>query len=104
MRHGVRQLVHFDYDALGRRIRKTDESGVTSFLWDVLQMMQEQRGSEMATYLYEPGGYVPLARVDRRGDGAEQKRAAANDADGGTQGHLQKPAQPWHHSGSTLLT
>jgi RHS repeat-associated protein len=29
-----------------------------------LQMIQEQRGGNVATYLYEPGTYVPLARVD----------------------------------------
>ena len=63
-RNGVRQDVYFDYDALGRRIRKRDAFGTTVFLWDGLQMMQEQRGSSVATYLYEPDSYVPLARVD----------------------------------------
>jgi len=63
-RNGVRQAVHFDYDALGRRIRKRDDFGETLFLWDGLQMIQEQRGGASATYLYEPGTYAPVARVD----------------------------------------
>jgi RHS repeat-associated protein len=64
VRNGVRQVVYFDYDALGRRIRKRDAFGETLFLWDGLQMIQEQRGGNVATYLYEPGTYVPVARVD----------------------------------------
>jgi RHS repeat-associated protein len=64
VRNGVEQVVYFDYDALGRRIRKRDAFGETLFLWDGLQMIQEQRGGNVATYLYEPGTYVPLARVD----------------------------------------
>ena len=66
VRNGARQVVVFDYDALGRRIRTRDEFGETLFLWDGLQMMQEQRGVRVATYLYEPGIHVPLARVDGR--------------------------------------
>jgi RHS repeat-associated protein len=96
VRRGVRQLVHFDYDALGRRIRKTDAQGSTSFLWDALQMMQEQRGNEVATYLYEPGGYVPLARIDGRGTGLGKARAAANDADGGTQAGAPGPENVYY--------
>jgi RHS repeat-associated protein len=64
VRNGVRQVVYFDYDALGRRIRKSDAFGETLFLWDGLQMIQEQRGGNFATYLYEPNGFVALARVN----------------------------------------
>lgn len=81
IRHDVRQLVYFDYDALGRRIRKTDGFGTTSFLWDGLQMIQEQRGSDVATYLYEQGSYVPLIRLDG-GSGAAGSVAAASTIDG----------------------
>ena len=62
-RNGVQQVVYFDYDALGRRIRKRDAFGETLFLWDGLQMIQEQRGGNVATYLYESGTYVPLAKL-----------------------------------------
>jgi len=64
VRNGLRQVVVFEYDALGRRIRKRDDFGETLFLWDGLQMMQEQRGATVATYLYEPDSFVPLARLD----------------------------------------
>ena len=62
-RNGVHQVVYFEYDALGRRIRKRDEFGETVFLWDGLQMLQEQRRESVTTYLYEPGSYAPMARV-----------------------------------------
>lgn len=49
IRNGTRQLVYFEYDALGRRLRKNDAFGKTQFLWDDLLMVQEQRGSDVAT-------------------------------------------------------
>lgn len=64
IRKGVKQIVYFEYDALGRRIRKTDSFGKTIFLWDRLRMIQEQRAQKSVTYLYEPDSYVPLARID----------------------------------------
>jgi len=64
VRNGVRQAVHFDYDPLGRRIRKHDEFGTTHFLWDGLRMLQEQRGNDCVTYVYEAESYAPLARID----------------------------------------
>ncbi|UOD30119.1 PAAR/RHS domain-containing protein [Massilia violaceinigra] len=79
VRAGVRQLVYFDYDALGRRIRKTDAFGSTAFLWDGLQMMQEQRGSNVATYVYEPDSYVPLARIDSVARGTDTRTAVSDD-------------------------
>ena len=63
LRNGVRQVVYFDYDALGRRTRKRDAFGETRFLWDGLRMIQEQRGSSVATYVYEHDMHVPLARL-----------------------------------------
>jgi RHS repeat-associated protein len=64
VRNGVRQVVYFDYDALGRRIAKRDAFGETRFLWDGLRMIQEQRGGNVATYLYEPGTSRAIARLD----------------------------------------
>jgi RHS repeat-associated protein len=77
-RDGVHQVVHFDYDPLGRRIRKHDAFGTTHFLWDGLQMLQEQRGSVISTYLYEPESHAPLARHDSCSGDAKQG-SAAND-------------------------
>lgn len=87
-RAGVAQSVHFDYDALGRRIRKHDAFGTTHFLWDGLRLLQEQRGAAIATYLYEPDSYKPLARIDSQRDAAAGDEAGAsvyyfqNDASG----------------------
>jgi RHS repeat-associated protein len=63
-RQGVTQQVRFDYDALGRRIRKHDEFGTTLFLWNGLSLLQEQRGTQAATYVYEAHSYIPVARID----------------------------------------
>ena len=64
VRKGVQQRISFDYDALGRRIRKHDAFGKTLFLWDCLRLSQERRGNNVTSYLYEPDSYVPLARID----------------------------------------
>ncbi|XLZ70878.1 RHS repeat-associated core domain-containing protein [Massilia sp. SR12] len=77
VRKGVRQVVHFDYDPLGRRIRKHDAFGTTHFLWDGIHLLQEQRGNDRVTYVYEPDSHVPLARFDTRVEGGRD--AAAND-------------------------
>ncbi|RFP15462.1 type IV secretion protein Rhs [Duganella sp. BJB488] len=77
-RDGVRQAVHFDYDPLGRRIRKHDDFGTTHFLWDGVQLLQEQRGKDVATYVYEPDSFAPLARFDSVLV-SECRNAAAND-------------------------
>ena len=68
-RNGVTQQVRFDYDALGRRIRKHDEFGTTLFLWSGMRLLQEQRGTQAATYLYEANSYVPVARIDSAAGG-----------------------------------
>ncbi|WP_436023270.1 RHS repeat-associated core domain-containing protein, partial [Trinickia sp. LjRoot230] len=65
--------IRFEYDALGRRIRKTNGYVGTDFLWDGMRLLQESRGDDEATYLYEPDSYVPLARID------SQAVQAAND-------------------------
>jgi len=79
LRNGVRQLVYFTYDALGRRIGKHDAFGVTEFLWDGLRMLQERRGEELATYLYESDSHAPLARIDTRTAEPDKRVSAAND-------------------------
>ena len=86
-RNGSTQSVKFEYDALGRRIKKTDAFGTTHFLWDGLRMLQEQRGSASTTYVYEPDSYVPLARLDRA-----TALVAANDANMGAERSADKVA------------
>ncbi|GKT02451.1 DUF6531 domain-containing protein [Acidovorax sp. SUPP3434] len=62
-RHGVTQTTHYAYDALGRRVTKSDSFGTTFFLWDGDLMVHSQRGGKDALFVYEPSSFVPLATV-----------------------------------------
>ncbi|VVN75153.1 hypothetical protein PS712_00681 [Pseudomonas fluorescens] len=66
----------YRYDSLGRRVGKQSVvNGVTEqkhFLWQGLRMLREERPGQSSLYLYEPGSYAPLARVDQA-EGEEQK-------------------------------
>jgi len=59
------------HDALGRRIAKRTPLGETRFSYDGAYLLTE-RGSDGAEslYVFEPGGFRPIARVDRRADDA----------------------------------
>ena len=61
------QTARYSYDAFGRRIAKqVTEQGKTDttlFVWDGDVLIQEIHPTSTITYLYEPGGFVPLARV-----------------------------------------
>jgi RHS repeat-associated protein len=74
------QSTRFDYDALGRRIAKTDAFGRTDFIWEGLRLIEERRGAHASAYLYEPASYVPLARIDASADDVVAAPAAANPA------------------------
>ena len=37
-----------------------------------MRLLQERRGARAITYVYEPGSYVPLARLDAEGEKTEQ--------------------------------
>lgn len=75
------QVFSYQYDVLGRRIAKTDSFGTTVFTWEGMRLLQESRGAQTSTYIYEPGSYVPLARID--GSGAVEPHPAAAHALGG---------------------
>lgn len=62
-RHGVTQTTRYEYDALGRRTRKSDAFGSTVYLWDGDLMVQSQRGIRSSLFLFEPNGFVPLATI-----------------------------------------
>ncbi|MBD8708745.1 RHS domain-containing protein [Pseudomonas sp. CFBP 13711] len=66
----------YRYDSLGRRVGKTSEiDGQTEhkhFLWQGLQMLREETPWQSSFYIYEPGSYAPLARVDQSEGEAEQ--------------------------------
>jgi RHS repeat-associated protein len=57
--------VRFTYDALGRRISKSDGTNETRFFWDGMRLLQEECKGLTSTYLYEQDSYVPLARLDQ---------------------------------------
>nr|WP_149658779.1 RHS repeat-associated core domain-containing protein [Pseudomonas sp. ANT_J12] len=65
----------YRYDSLGRRVAKVSEvNGVTEqkhFLWQGLRMLREETPGQSSLYIYEPGSYAPLARVDQA-EGGEQ--------------------------------
>ncbi|WAC00434.1 DUF6531 domain-containing protein [Pseudomonas putida] len=65
----------YRYDSLGRRVAKQSEiNGTTEqkrFLWQGLRMLGEEMPGRSILYLYEPGSYAPLARVDQA-EGEEQ--------------------------------
>ncbi|WP_455667582.1 RHS repeat-associated core domain-containing protein [Pseudomonas asiatica] len=67
---------HYRYDSLGRRVAKQSEiNGEVEqkrFLWQGLRMLREETPGQSILYLYEPGSYAPLARVDQV-EGEEQK-------------------------------
>jgi RHS repeat-associated protein len=57
--------VRFTYDALGRRISKSDGTNETRFFWDGMRLLQEECKGLTSTYLYEQDSYAPLARMDQ---------------------------------------
>ncbi|MBN3967986.1 RHS domain-containing protein [Pseudomonas gregormendelii] len=65
----------YRYDSLGRRVAKVSEvNGVTEqkhFLWQGLRLLREETPGQSSLYVYEPGSYAPLARVDQE-EGGEQ--------------------------------
>ena len=59
----------YRYDSLGRRVAKRAEINgeleQKRFLWQGLRMLREETPGQNILYLYEPGSYAPLARVDQ---------------------------------------
>ncbi|RMP08661.1 hypothetical protein ALP98_200043 [Pseudomonas viridiflava] len=66
----VESTSSYQYDSLGRRVAKQWEikgqSDEKRFLWQGLRMLREEGPEHSSLYLYEPGSYAPLARVDQR--------------------------------------
>ncbi len=73
----VHSVGTYRYDSLGRRVGKTSEiEGQTEqkhFLWEGLRMLREETPGQSSLYIYEPGSYAPLARVDQNEGEPEQK-------------------------------
>lgn len=62
-RNGVTQTTRYEYDALGRRIRKSDAFGSTTYLWDGELMIHSERGNKASLFVFEPNSFVPLATL-----------------------------------------
>ncbi|SET59976.1 RHS repeat domain-containing protein, partial [Pseudomonas graminis] len=73
----VHSVGTYRYDSLGRRVGKTSEiAGQTEhkqFLWQGLRLLREETPAQSSLYIYEPGSYAPLARVDQNEGEPEQK-------------------------------
>ncbi|MEX5533295.1 RHS repeat-associated core domain-containing protein, partial [Pseudomonas syringae] len=73
----VESTSSYQYDSLGRRVAKQWEiKGKTDqkrFLWQGLRLLREESQGQSSLYLYEPGSYAPLARVDQQEGEAENK-------------------------------
>ncbi|WP_197044123.1 RHS repeat-associated core domain-containing protein, partial [Pseudomonas viridiflava] len=67
----------YQYDSLGRRVAKQSQvQGKTEhkrFLWQGLRMLREESPGQSSLYVYEPGSYAPLSRVDQKEGEAENK-------------------------------
>ena len=57
------QTFTYAYDALGRRIAKSDAFGTTQFAWDGERMSLERRGGDETIHLYHPDSFVPIAQI-----------------------------------------
>ncbi|RMP17825.1 hypothetical protein ALQ28_04356, partial [Pseudomonas syringae pv. delphinii] len=73
----VESTSSYQYDSLGRRVGKQSEikgqSDQKRFLWQGLRMLREESPGQSSLYLYEPGSYAPLARVDQKEGETENK-------------------------------
>jgi RHS repeat-associated protein len=59
--------IEFAYDAFGRRIAKETKDGAVGFLWDGDVLLAEERGERSNEYIFEPGSFAPLCRLDEGG-------------------------------------
>ncbi|WP_232918265.1 RHS repeat domain-containing protein, partial [Pseudomonas syringae] len=73
----VESTSSYQYDSLGRRVAKQSEikghNDHKRFLWQGLRMLREDSPGQSSLYLYEPGSYAPLARVDEKEGEVENK-------------------------------
>ncbi|MFZ3288153.1 MAG: RHS repeat-associated core domain-containing protein, partial [Telluria sp.] len=110
-RHRARHSTHYRYDAFSRRVAKhvtqekwansqdpakdapTTTSHAALFVWDGDVMVQELRQDKTVTYLYEPDGFVPLARIESNGGfgGAANASQAGATRAASTDDHIHLP-------------
>ncbi|MBC3208614.1 RHS domain-containing protein, partial [Pseudomonas sp. SWRI111] len=61
------QTARYQYDAFGRRIRKTVNGIATEFFWQGDQLVAESSPTQYRSFVYEPGTFRPLALLDGKG-------------------------------------
>ncbi|NTZ99063.1 RHS repeat-associated core domain-containing protein, partial [Pseudomonas koreensis] len=61
------QTASYQYDAFGRRIRKTVDGISTEFFWQGDHLVAESSKTHHRSYVYEPGTFRPLALLDGKG-------------------------------------
>ena len=57
------QASHYAYDPLGRRIKKQNAMGQTTYIWDGNVLLGEQRSNLKITYIHEPGSFKPFCQI-----------------------------------------
>ncbi|UQS18280.1 RHS repeat protein [Pseudomonas sp. HS6] len=57
----------YQYDAFGRRIRKTVDGQSTEFFWQGDHLIAESSPTQHRSFIYEPGTFRPLAMLDGKG-------------------------------------
>ncbi|MGP6433418.1 RHS repeat domain-containing protein, partial [Pseudomonas paraglycinae] len=57
----------YQYDAFGRRIRKTVDGQTTEFFWQGDHLIAESSKEQHRSFIYEPGTFRPLAMLDGKG-------------------------------------
>ncbi|SCZ28468.1 RHS repeat-associated core domain-containing protein [Pseudomonas sp. NFIX46] len=57
----------YQYDAFGRRIRKTVNGQTTEFFWQGDHLIAESSPTQHRSFIYEPGTFRPLALLDGKG-------------------------------------
>jgi RHS repeat-associated protein len=58
----ARSYFSYAYDAIGRRVAKSDALGVTYFAWDDERLTLQIRGCDETIFLYKPESFLPLAQ------------------------------------------
>ena len=58
------QTFQYEYDALGRRIRKSDAFGETEYLYNGDVLLSEKRNNQEKLYLYEPDSFKPACFIE----------------------------------------
>lgn len=72
------QVTRFEYDALGRRVARHDAFGTMRFIWEDMRLIEERRGSQVTSYVYEPGSHAPMARLEAKSGPVANAAAAAS--------------------------